>query len=272
MSEELQKLQAIGAQKIHEETHIPLHHVQALLHNSFDGFSKVQFLGFISILEREYETDLSELKLHGVHYFDEKLEDQGGVFIAPTKKKKPKMLYSVAIIAIFIAALLYSLSSTHTFTQETPIKSEVISQATKKIKSKEITQVDKNISETNSTKLLLVKDSNLSEKKVEVPLAQKSEKKPLKKSLKITTKSKVWFGYIDLATNKHVNLTLKHGMSLDPTKSWLLLFGHGYIDIYVNGVQQKFKTRDNIRFLYENGELKAISKSEFKKRNRGNTW
>lgn len=52
VNEGFEKLGTIGAQKINEKTHISKYHVQALLHNNFDDMTKIQFLGFVSILER----------------------------------------------------------------------------------------------------------------------------------------------------------------------------------------------------------------------------
>ena len=88
MNEELLKLQSLGAQKIYEETHIPVLHVKELLSSSYSGFSKVQFLGFISILEKEYSIALDEIKADGIKYFDDKeqknLDD--GIFVVSKKK------------------------------------------------------------------------------------------------------------------------------------------------------------------------------------------
>jgi len=90
MSDGLSKLKGIGAQKIHERTHIARQHVQAVLHETFDDMTKIQLLGFISILEREYSVDLSDLKAKGQEfYFEEssKIEDDTNVFVTPKKKK-----------------------------------------------------------------------------------------------------------------------------------------------------------------------------------------
>ena len=104
MDEELQILQSIGAQKIYETTHIPIKYVQSMLHGSFEGFSKVQFLGFISILEREYQQDLSELTRSGLNYFNEKKKQSvdKGLFVVPKKQKGNKNLYFLIIIIVFV--------------------------------------------------------------------------------------------------------------------------------------------------------------------------
>ena len=96
MSDGLDKLKAIGAQKIHEKTHIARIHVQAILHNSFEGITKIQFLGFISILEREYSVKLDELKARGLEYFGGETSQESDdiephVFVTPKKKKSFKI-------------------------------------------------------------------------------------------------------------------------------------------------------------------------------------
>ena len=263
MQEELEKLQKIGAQKIHEQTHIPLMELQAILHSSYDGFSRIQFLGFLSILEREYQLELPEMRAAAVEYFESQEEDQG-VFIVPEKKKKRTYLFFAALV-IFALAVAYQL-----FTQES--KSEVkIEDSTEiaKVKTKALevaTKVDENVTKQSPT---------VPQVEVKESVAQKTEPKEEKKvlkPLKITSKSKVWFGYIDVKTNKKYQKTFKGTQELDPNKEWLLMFGHGYINIYVNGKIQKFSSRETVRFLYKDATLQAISAREFKRLNRGQTW
>ena len=69
MSEEIDRLQALGVQKLYEDTHIPVEHINSLLSENYEGFSKVQFVGFISILEREYNHEFSGMKAKGLEYF-----------------------------------------------------------------------------------------------------------------------------------------------------------------------------------------------------------
>ncbi len=269
MDEELEKLQSLGAQKIYEETHIPLKYVQSMLHGSFEGFSRVQFLGFISILEREYNLNLNGLKGNGLKYFDEvEQKTSAGVFIVPKKKQYSKLLYLGLIIFLFAIVVLFSLSK---FSQN-DVEVEVIENThietiQKKIESLEAEKEDINVSDSN------LSDVNSS---ISVPISIEETPEPIgeivEKSLEITSKGNVWFGYIDAKTNKHFQGKFKGKKELDPEKDWLLLFGHGFIDIYVNGEVQKFKSRENVRFLYKDNKLEAISLKEFKRFNRGRKW
>ena len=260
MNEELEKLQSIGAQKIYETTHIPVKYVQSMLHGSFEGFSKVQFIGFISILEREYQQDLSELKKFGLIYFDEQKEESvnDGLFIVPKKQKSKKNLYLLLLAIIFGIVLLLQFFVFNDTTLEAPVDKIFVETTTKNIEPLVVKD------ETNST---LEDNTSSVEEIVEVV-----KPKAIEKSFKIVSKSKVWYGYIDVKTNKHYQGTMKGEKDLDPSKAWLLLFGHGYINMYVNGEIQKFSSRDKVRFLYKNNILTAVSIREFKKLNKGRKW
>jgi len=266
MDEELQILQSIGAQKIYEATHIPIKYVQSMLHGSFEGFSKVQFIGFISILEREYQQDLSELTRSGLKYFDEKKKQSvnEGLFVVAEKRKGNKNLYLLIVIAIFVVALLVKMIFFNDKVSETPIDDSLIENVTKNIEPLAIEEENTTL-ETNAS----VDDVNAT---IEEEVVKVDKPKAIEKSFKITSKSKVWFGYIDVKTNKHYQRIMKGEKSLDPSKTWLLLFGHGYINMYVDGELQKFSSRSKVRFLYKNNRLTAITVNEFKKLNKGRKW
>jgi len=260
MSEELHKLQRIGAQKIYEKTHIPIQHIHEILQGNFSSLSRVQFLGFLSIIEREYNEDLSQHKAFGISYFDEiDKESSASLSISPEEKRSKKPLY------LGIAVLLFSLVLIMKYTLYTPKVQE------KKVDNTLIEDVKKNI----EPKIAILKEENQTQESnasVFVPSVKEEPKATIEKSFKIITKSKVWFGYIDILTNKKRDKIFKGEFDLDPNKEWLLLFGHGYIDMYINGKIIKFSSRNNIRFEYKDGEIRAINKSEFKKLNRGRSW
>lgn len=262
MSEELTKLQGLGAQKIYEDTHIPILHVQALLHHSFDGLSRVQFLGFVSILEREYLVNLSDLKGLGVAFFDEQETSNidESLFVAPAKKTK-KTLYVFSFFAIVAAILIYQFEI---FSDNTPTE-QIVDNTLIKTVQKTIIPPKEVLVESNTTQELnTTQETNTT-------LIAKQEPQ-VKKSFKIIAKSKVWLGYIDVASNKKHQNIFTGEMELDPQKEWLLLFGHSYIDMYVNTKIIKFNSRTKKRFLYKDGNITAISTQEFKKLNRGRKW
>jgi len=271
MSEALDRIRSIGAQKIYEETHIPVEHVQAIIHESFDGFSKVQFLGFVSILEREYHEDLSDLRIAGVkHFGSEKtfVEDES-VFVVPKRKKSVTLLYVFLAILVFAVVAYLNIDSTEQSAKVSEVDNSLILDAQKTLEivdanASEILVVDTNASmqDANTTEEL-----NAIVEQIEPIVQEKAIK-----SLKLVTKTKLWLGYIDLKTNRHYNKIFTGEFELDAGNDWLLLFGHSYVDIVLNDELVNFDSQENVHFLYEDGEIKAISPREFKRLNKGRKW
>ncbi len=266
MSEELEKLKSIGAQKIYEDTHIPVLHVKAILGHNFDSLQRVQFVGFISILEKEYHIDLTSLKSAGIAYFDDKEASSldEGLLVAPQKKNKANTIYMIIVIVIFLIVMMYQSG----FFGEEKVKEQVVDDVL-------IQKVQESIRPVNTLEdLNITVDNNItnednSTQKILEPI---EDVEAVVKSFKIVTKSKVWLGYIDVQTNKKNQKTFKGEIQLDPEKKWLLILGHGYIKMFINGEEVTIKSKNNIRYLYEDGSVKAISLSEFKRLNRGSKW
>jgi len=283
MSEALDRLKKLGAQKIYEDTHIPINQVQAILYENFDGMTKVQFVGFVSILEREYGEDLSETKEHGIAYFDEKQSHDDAeyaerIYVDPAAKKQKIILAFVLVLVLLLAAIYFTMGSAK----------ETLDQSLSETNTTEVSQPtiqeEKSIApvleiETNTTQVTEQNTTKEAEKRaVTVEEAAKESEAVVKKeqaaptSLKILPKTKVWLGYIDVKTNKKYQKTVKREFSLDPTKEWLLLFGHGYVTVVVGDQKYKFTKRDTLRLHYKDGKISQISEREFKRLNRGRKW
>ena len=268
MSEALLELQKIGAQKINEATHIPIQHIKAILESNFSSLSKIQFGGFISILEREYKLDLSEMKASAKVIFDEQKSKnlEAGLFSAPKEKNNQKLILGVIVTLILLFVLIYKISNSDTPVESTLVDNSVIESVIQEINSSENEKSEDNVTLVISQEVEKVQKEELLEEVVE-----SREEEVVENSFVIKPKSKVWFGYIDADTHRHYQKTFSDAFELDPNKRWLLLFGHGYIDMSVNGEVQKF-SRSKLRFYYHNGELKPVTLEEFKKLNRGRKW
>jgi hypothetical protein len=270
MSDPIQKLKSIGAQKIYEDTHIALVYVKSVINENFDGLNRVQFVGFVSILEREYDLDLSALKAKGLIFFDAQEpndKNSKGVFVVP--KRKQKMTY----IYIAIVAIIFLIVAIGTNMQETKtVKTE------EKLDNKAIETAQKTIQPVVVKKEELKPDLNVTEKPLvkepETPAPKKEEVKKVTvaKSFKIIPSTKVWVGYIQQDKRIKKQKVTARAFLLDPQKAWLLSFGHGNIKIEIDGKVKKYNSPDSVRFLYENGELKQLSIQEFKKLNKGRLW
>ena len=267
MSEALERLKDIGAQKIYEDTHITVEHVQAILYESFEGMNKVQFSGFVSIIEREYGEDLSDVRSHGISYFNEKDVQKSPIrddalFKAPSSKKSLVTIYLLGAIVLFIIAIIYTMQSANKSMDKAIQEHQVVQNVKQNIVA------DVNTSETNSSdeNKSVVSDTN-STKSTQIVTP-----KAITHTLKIIARTKVWLGYINVVTNQRYQKTFVGELELDPAKEWLLYFGHGYIDIMIDGKKEKFNSKNTLRLHYKNGKIEKISMKDFRKLNRGNTW
>ncbi len=274
MSESLNILKELGAQKIHKETHITKEYVQSIIHENFDGLSSVQFTGFISILEREYKIDLSDLKAKGEEYFQEenaKSEEQKKVFVVTKRKKSYVGVYIGLVAVIFLSFLYYILiyMAAPSSSSAEKIDDTKIQNAQKSISEIiEVKDVISDVNETNnSVNEIIVVDENTTKKdEVKVEVVQED------RTLKLVPKNKIWAGYINIKTNQKYQNVFRETFTFDTTKDWLLLFGAGNVKLEINGEIKKFSSKQNLRFKYVDGELIKITIEEFKGLNKGRKW
>lgn len=268
MSETLKKLEAIGAQKIHEDTHIPIEHITAILHEDYSGLTRVQYQGFISILEREYSVDLSDVKAPALEYFNENITTAAiaddTIFSVPTKPKNLKILYIAFILIIFLIALFYFSSSS----EEKVIPEDNI--------SLQESIVQKPMEDKNLSDVIVDLNESMVEENSTVQAAQKLEvQKPapvVLEPIEILPRSRVWLGYIDVATNKKHQKTFSDELDLDGNSEWLMIFGHGYVSVVIAGKEHKFSEKNTLRLHYKDGLLEKITADKFRKLNRGSKW
>lgn len=273
MSEGFAKLQELGAQKISEHTHISKQHVQALIQENFKALSRVQFLGFISIIERDYHIDLSELKENGLKFYGENVASiSASVFMEKRSKKSSKGIYVLIAFIIFILGIYYSVN---TEPSEKDINATQVESVTQEIEA----LVENNLSDNNVSSLdvsqnlpAVTEEMDENETLLNKETLSGIALNESEKSLKVIANKKLWFGYIELDTENKNQKSFSGDFELDASKNWLLLFGHNNIEIEINGQKQEFEKSKNVQFLYKDGALTQISLDEFKKLNKGNKW
>ena len=270
MSDGIGKLKLIGAQKISEQTHIAKQYIDAILRQNYESLSKVQLGGFISILEREYKVDLSDIKSNALNTFAG--EEEKPVFIAEEKKKNYTPIYIAIAVFIVIIGAIYTFVSQSENITETKIESVEIPAVVELNKTHETDT--KNIVKKVEDKNITNNELNLSTKIVKAIKVKKTIKKQVKQaySFKVISHVNLWIGYIDLKSFKKHQTVLRGTLKLNPKKTWLMTLGHGRVSFDVNGKLKKYNTSKKIRFIYRNGELKEIPYSEFKRLNRGRAW
>ena len=266
----LEKLQSIGAHKIFEQTHIAKKFVEDILNEKFSTMSKVQFFGFISILEREYNIDLHELEeaySSSSATPDVKGKEPFVVSEQDTSDSSSTNNKAYIFVGLLVLGAVFMLLKPESTPQEKPQISD-----SQKI---EVTTIDNELNNSTIEEARLNLTSLDTTEEVEVVAEPKAEVvvEPVHTSkFEVKPRSKLWIGIVDLETFKRTQKMSANAFELDPDKEWLLVMGHGYVNFEVNGEEQSYKDKNKVWFAYENGTLSKVSRSEFKEKNRGKAW
>ncbi|HEX5328746.1 hypothetical protein [Sulfuricurvum sp.] len=266
-------LQALGTEKIHEQTHISRDKVELVMGKAYEQIGRVQFMGYISILEREYGIDLSAIKEEYTAFCQNNalmLTPKPSVILQATSNSKPKwILAGIAAIALLIGGgyLLQgklSIAPQDDVMHLTTSAVEVVDQNS-----------DANVSDINETNGTLPA-VNTAVKTIVTPDANKSVA-PAKptisgKQLSILPKYKVWYGMIDTSSGVKTQNITKDPIAIDTTKDWLIILGHGRVEIENSEGKSILDDKNTVYFACDKGNLKQITQQEFMERNGGKNW
>ncbi|MEA1919878.1 MAG: hypothetical protein U9N52_08570 [Campylobacterota bacterium] len=263
MSDILEPIKAYDIETLHHRTRIAPPNLKALLEHDFSKFTKVQFLGFVSILEREFTVDLSAYK-------EEFFTASGSVYEATPEAKDfvsekelkvhsklPKTVLTVLVLLgiVFLAYKVLTPPQEHT-----PIvlnDTAIIEAKEKLIKVEQeellVKEIEANVSLEANQSVALIEE-------VVVP------------KIMILPKRRVWMGLIDMQTGEKIQDVIDIAYEVNSSKSWLMVFGHGYIDIEFDKELFEYSSRKKLWFIYEDGQLQKIDKQEFRKSNGGKAW
>lgn len=263
---DIQKLHDIGAQKIFEQTHIAKKFVEDILNENFTTMNKIQFTGFISILEREYSVDLHALR----DKYNEALNIATGVDNEPfvvsaqetPESSKNKPFYIIGAIVVVGIILTLMTSSDTSEKKDVPTEKVVVSE-TVVLESTTIEEAKANLNHLGNTTVSRVQKEEIPEVVVEPMHLGKFE---------VIPRSKLWIGIVDIETYVRTQKLGSVPFELASDKDWLLVMGHGYVNFEVNGEELKYKDENKVWFSYENGSLSKLTRSEFKEKNRGKAW
>ncbi|MGD9970713.1 MAG: hypothetical protein AB7S65_09680 [Sulfuricurvum sp.] len=268
--ENFEDLQKLGIEKIHERTHISRDKVELILSKAYGDIGKVQFMGFISILEREYGIDLEEIRNEYLTFrqdYDVQNPPLESVLLRGNRDSKSKWIIGTAILAAVLIGSGYFLQH---FASNEPVEDII------KLPSTVIAEPVTGTPDLNSTEMNASADSNETNQTVNPPKTQAGqgieETIDTDKDLKIRPIYKVWVGMIDRSSGEKKQMVTTQPFSVDTSKQWLIVLGHGRVEIESSKGKKLLKEKDTVYFSYSTGELKQISKEEFLEFNGGQTW
>lgn len=102
-------IEEYGYEGISKKTNISQKNIDRLLKKDFEELKRVKAMGFISILEREYDVKLKELKEEASEYYDRHNEDAGMILAEPKVEERGSrsILFPLILLALLAFASWY---------------------------------------------------------------------------------------------------------------------------------------------------------------------
>lgn len=301
MDKDIRVLEKIGLQEVCKKTHIEVKQLEYMINNEYEKLNKINTLGFVKILSREYKLDLSQW-LEGFHdYWAEHKSDEEmrkeKIFIRAKSDTRSKKLAWIFLFLMFIAGIFGAMSLfkveidvmgiidkvktqtvgaviTNTGFQNAPVVQEAATSLGVKVEER---VVETNSTNTTIEAVVVSVETNQSVSLVEANSTNATVNPPLVSNLPsntaiITPTRKIWIGQIALDTYKRHERTTDQNVSIDLTQNQLIKTGNGYFKLSYDGSVEDFMEQGSTRFLVENGTLKKISEEVFVQLNRGKNW
>jgi len=243
--------------EINKRTKISPISLRYIKNKEFNKLIRVKFIGFIRIIEKEYNVDLSELIEEYENFYNkdkiktektEKTEKKEVKNEEKPQKESKNYFFTILIIMLFIiSAVLY-----FGFLNKKDKKEDYSSINSSITDNKDN---DKNLLIKSDNKIIIPKEQNLSNNIIE-----KNETKPIVKDYNITIipNEKVWFRAFNIDTNKTKEFLTSHTKTLEG--NYYIKFGHGNLTISYNNQIISPKTKKIVRILLKNGKYKFLNK------------
>lgn len=309
MDNDIRVLEKIGLQEVCKRTHIEVKQLEYMINNQYDKLNKINTLGFVKILSREYKLDLTDW-LEGFHDYwtEHKAEEDAHkekIFIRAKSDRSYKKAAWLFLILVFIAGVfgvgsvfqvnidILSLldkvkSDTNQTTayQSAPIVQEAANSLGVKVEERVIDNNSSNATveavvvriDENLTRTREINDTNDSNVSIPsnlptLPDANVSLIKdvPQNKAIIMPTR-RIWVGTISLDDFSRKDGASDQNITIDLTKRQLIKTGNGYFKLSYDGSVEDFTEQGSTRFLVENGAIKKISEEKFIELNRGKNW
>ncbi len=276
-------------EEINKKTRISPISLRFIKNKEFEKIPRVKFLGFVSIIEKEFHIDLSELieEYNKATYFIKENNDT-------VKLKEPKKHNT--FILLILTLILFLLGTYLLYNQYNTPKKDIINKTNQTITTPyQIDQTKYSVSETQpqNKKDQYASDMNTSQKIIPTEEINYSTSNPTQpqnnkiqyasdintspkgdfskqttsypKTVIIIPKEKVWFKAVNIDTNKTEEYLTTHTKTLIGT-NWYIKFGHGNITVNYGDKTLTPETKKIIRLLFKNGQITYMKKpNEYEK-------
>lgn len=279
----LEKLKAIGADKIREATRLDLGKIEDILEKRFEKIAPVRAKGFVSMLEKEFSLDLSSWLEEYHQFYNQKNKQEGdqarGDLPCRSHQEKNNFFFWITCTGLFVlgSGFLYWISSQAKIKEIIKMDRQDVQIENSQIQPQETTTQEIAVSQEVSS------EEDQSERNIvsQVPLKELDEygesvfsEIPYDEEniLFITANTPLWVGIINLDTKKRV-AKIKEEFDIPLDKQLLISIARGGFSASLDDEDRFFNTYKPIYFIHTiKGGLKQISKEEFMLLNGGVEW
>ncbi|MDR2081900.1 MAG: hypothetical protein LBP54_08480 [Campylobacteraceae bacterium] len=286
----IKALEKIGLREVSRKTYIELSYLKLMAERDFAKLHRIKTLGFVKIIKREYNIDMSdwvaEFEAY-LHESEKKTQEKRKETALPVERwykklnsyinqqKKIYIIISILFLAI-ITAVFYALLKTRvTYAADASHENALITPVLLPANITENIAADNqsdNLTEqtniqTNQTQLNQSAASDTQTPAVTTP------KRTNRVAASISPNIEIWVGVIDLTTFSRSTYLQGWDIKLDTNKEQLVVTGHGDFRLKMEGEPIRYFNPQNMIYLHiKDGAITQINEEEFVRLNRGKNW
>lgn len=298
---DISMLEELGLQEVSRKTHIEIKYLQWMLERKFDKLNRINTLGFIKILSREYRLDLSEWVEEFEAYWAENRQESAPVermYISSQRSSRRWPWVLILLLLGIVGAGWYfdapkylDLSLTekneqnvsHLYTT-TPVVEEARVNLEMMVLEENATTVPENTLLIPEDKEEVVVDENVSEVVHPEVETQEAISPQMNQATEVAEETstqvahlikpgiKIWVGIVYLDNMKRTSYLTQEDIVFDMTREQIVTTGHGRFDLVKGEQTESFATEFPKRFHIKDNVITPISYQEFITLNKGKPW
>lgn len=278
MKKGLEELKNLDYELVASKAHIMQSTLESIVNKRFDKLNPVKAKGFIKILEREFDLDLSEWVREFDAYYSIKepevptIDKLNAEAVKSTDKNSPKIA-----LAIFTAAALIG-GGYFIYLKQNSVSP----------KANQSASLQNEINETNASMAFNISfDSNKSDANATHDDASNTEQNKsvaaieanasklqanaaptlAQKTFFIEPVTRVWVGirYMDVNKSRWFETVAEKKMELNASREQLIVLGHRQVKIVAGDTTIESRAGAKVRYHYKDGKLREISEEEYNK-------
>jgi len=249
---------------INEKTRISASNIEKLIQKDFSGFKKVQALGLISILEREYGGVFEDLRDSSNEYFNSRIESQVAPLnilqensSAPISSKVPMLIIGAILIGAIL--FLYSYLNNNQPQQEVAPLVEELNASIAPIGETNTTETnvtEGNLTDANAT------DSNRTLVDINTTVSSVAGATNAG-AVTIVPVKRLWFATFDLVNKKTLDHTMTQPYDLSNSAGVLVATSVAPFSIKTSNEEKKYSDFKPHYFKISANNANEITKEEF---------